>query len=133
MLQLPVHLLGILYVRLISALGANRMLTIGAAVSLVVNVLLNVFFMRRFGVAGIALSTACVYLVSCVFLGVASHRALLQHSQQLDLQAERQLAHFVEQHRAAGGLAEQAPALAGRARERALFVAEQLALHQRLG
>ena len=76
LLQLPVHLLGILYVRLISALEANRLLTIGSAVSLVVNILLNVLFMRWFGVTGIALSTAGVYAVSSIFLAIASHRRL---------------------------------------------------------
>lgn len=76
LLQLPVHLLGILYVRLISALRANRLLTISAAMCLVVNVALNVVFMRWIGVAGIALSTAVVYLVSCTFLGVSAHRCL---------------------------------------------------------
>ena len=76
LLQLPVHLLGILYVRLISALQANRLLTIGSAVNLTVNIALNVLFMRWFGVAGIALSTAGVYAVSCVFLAIAAHRRL---------------------------------------------------------
>lgn len=76
LLQFPVHLLGILYVRLISSLQANRLLTIGSAVNLTVNIALNIVFMRWFGVAGIALSTAGVYTVSCVFLAVASHRRL---------------------------------------------------------
>jgi len=76
LLQVPVHLLGILYVRMISALQANRLLTIGSAINLVVNIGLNVVFMRRYGVAGIALSTAAVYTVSCVYLAVAAHRRL---------------------------------------------------------
>lgn len=75
-LQVPGHLLGILYVRLISALQANRLLTIGAAINLVVNIGLNVVFMRRYGVAGIALSTAAVYAVSCAYLAVVAHRRL---------------------------------------------------------
>jgi len=76
LLQVPVHLLGILYVRLISALQANRLLTIGSAINLAVNVALNIVFMRRYGVAGIALSTAAVYTVSCVYLAIAAHRRL---------------------------------------------------------
>lgn len=76
LLQVPGHLLGILYVRLISALQANRLLTIGSAINLVVNIGLNIVFMRRYGVAGIALSTAAVYAVSCVYLAVAAHRRL---------------------------------------------------------
>jgi putative peptidoglycan lipid II flippase len=65
-----------LYVRLISALQANRLLTIGSAINLVVNIGLNVLFMRRYGVAGIALSTAVVYAVSCAYLAVVAHRRL---------------------------------------------------------
>jgi putative peptidoglycan lipid II flippase len=76
LLQVPGHLLGILYVRLISALQANRLLTIGSAINLVVNIGLNVLFMRRYGVAGIALSTAVVYAVSCAYLAVVAHRRL---------------------------------------------------------
>ncbi|MDQ8173535.1 MAG: lipid II flippase MurJ [Gemmatimonadota bacterium] len=76
LLQVPVHLLGILYVRLISALQANRLLTIGSAINLVVNIGLNIVFMRRYGVAGIALSTAAVYAVSCVYLAIVAHRRL---------------------------------------------------------
>ena len=76
LLQVPGHLLGILYVRLISALQANRLLMIGSAINLAVNVGLNVVFMRRYGVAGIALSTAAVYAVSYVYLAVVAHRRL---------------------------------------------------------
>ncbi len=76
LLQVPGHLLGILYVRLISALQANRLLTIGSAINLIVNIGLNIVFMRRYGVAGIALSTAAVYAVSCVYLAIVAHRRL---------------------------------------------------------
>jgi putative peptidoglycan lipid II flippase len=76
LLQLPGHLLGILYVRLISALQANRLLMVGSAINLVVNIGLNLVFMRRYGVAGIALSTAAVYGVSCVYLAFVAHRQL---------------------------------------------------------
>jgi len=75
-LQIPVHLLGILYVRLASALEANRLLTIGSAVNLVANVVFNVLFMRWYGVVGIALSTSGVYAVSCVYLVWAARRRL---------------------------------------------------------
>ena len=59
--------------------------------------------------------------------------ALLEHAQELGLQAERQLADLVEEQRAAVGHLEAAGLLFGRAGERALLVAEQLALDQRLG
>ena len=63
----------------------------------------------------------------------AAHLALLQRAQQLHLQRQRQLADLVEEERAAVGLLEQSLPLGGRAGERALRVAEQLALEQRLG
>lgn len=85
LLQIPVHLLGIVYVRLASALEANRLLTIGSAVNLVANIVLNVVFMRWYGARGIALSTACVYAVSCVYLVWAARRQLAQREQQATL------------------------------------------------
>ena len=66
-------------------------------------------------------------------LGLAadrSHRALLEHAQQLDLHLERHLADLVEKQRAAVGLDEQAGLVALRVRERAADVAEQLALER---
>ena len=56
--------------------------------------------------------------------------ALLQHAQQLGLQLQRDLADLVEKHRAAVGQLEPADPLADGAGERALLVAEQLALEQ---
>ena len=55
---------------------------------------------------------------------------LLQHAQQLRLRFERQLAHLVEEQRAAVGELEAPAALLGRAGERALLVPEELALDQ---
>jgi len=66
-LQIPFYTAGILVVRTISVLRANRILMIAAAINLVVNVLLNVALMPHFGVAGIALSTSTVYVVSFTF------------------------------------------------------------------
>ena len=67
-LQIPFYILGILAVRLISSLKSNYILMYGAAISLPLNIALNYVFMQWFGVSGIALSTACVYLVSFIFL-----------------------------------------------------------------
>lgn len=73
-LQIPFYLLGILFVRLISAAGSNHLLMVGALLNLALNVVLNYVFMQRLGVAGIALSTACVYCFSCGFLVIVSFR-----------------------------------------------------------
>jgi len=64
LLQLPFYMLGILGVRLISALAKNEILLKISFVNLVVNIIGNYLFMQYFGVAGIALSTAMVYLLS---------------------------------------------------------------------
>ncbi|HEX8096790.1 MAG TPA: lipid II flippase MurJ [Pyrinomonadaceae bacterium] len=66
-LQIPFYVAGILVVRLISALRANRVIMWAAALSLLLNVALNYLFMRRLGVAGIALSTSVVYLFSFAY------------------------------------------------------------------
>src|SRR5882724_1584146 len=59
--------------------------------------------------------------------------AILEHAQQFHLRRERHLAYFVEEDRAAVRQLEPSQATLGGARERALLVAEQLALEQRLG
>ena len=57
----------------------------------------------------------------------------LEHAQELGLQRDRQVADLVEEQRAAVRRGERALAIAGGAGERALDVAEQVALDQRLG
>src|SRR5690606_1006727 len=66
------------------------------------------------------------------FAADAHELALLEHAQQLRLRSARHLADLVEEERAAVGELEEAFALADRAGERALLVAEQLGLEQRL-
>jgi hypothetical protein len=58
---------------------------------------------------------------------------LLEHAQDLGLGHEREVGHLVEEQRAAVGQLEAALLAAGRAREGALLVAEQLGLQQGLG
>jgi putative peptidoglycan lipid II flippase len=66
LLQVPSYLIGILAVRLISAMGKNQILTFVAGVNMVLNVVFNWWFMQIWGVYGIALSTSMVYLVSTI-------------------------------------------------------------------
>ena len=77
-LQIPFYLAGIMVVRLISAMRANHILLWAAAINLTVNVVLNYLFMRWLGVAGIALSTAVVYLVSFIYCQIMLGRLLSQ-------------------------------------------------------
>jgi putative peptidoglycan lipid II flippase len=67
-LQIPFYLLGILVVRLISASKANHVLMWGAAINFCLNIGLNYLFMQWWGVAGIALSTSVVYMISLCYL-----------------------------------------------------------------
>lgn len=67
-LQIPFYIAGTLVVRLISSLRANHALLWGAAINMPMNIALNYLFMKKMGVAGIALSTSCVYLISFSFL-----------------------------------------------------------------
>jgi putative peptidoglycan lipid II flippase len=64
LLQLPFYVLGILGVRLISAMAKNKVLMHISFVNLIINIIGNYFFMQYLGVAGIALSTAIVYALS---------------------------------------------------------------------
>lgn len=66
--QIPFYIAGILLVRLISALRMNHILMLGAIISLILNIVLNYIFISQIGVAGIALSTSCVYMVSFLYL-----------------------------------------------------------------
>ena len=76
LLQVVFYLLGILFVRLISAMKANRILMCSAMISLPLNIVLNWVLMRYMGVSGIALSTALVYAVSLIFLSTMSYRMM---------------------------------------------------------
>ena len=80
-LQLPFYIASILVVRLISALQENRILFVGALISLPLNILLNYFFMWRYGISGIAMSTACVYAISFLFLSLMLKRKLTDRVQ----------------------------------------------------
>lgn len=77
-LEIPFYAAGIPLVRAISALRANHILTIGCAINLVTCVALNYVFGRWIGVAGIALSTSAVYVLSFVYALVMLRRLLLR-------------------------------------------------------
>jgi putative peptidoglycan lipid II flippase len=75
-LQLPFYVLGIFFVRLISAFKANHILMWGATISFVLNMILDYLFMKWLGVPGIALSTSLVYVVALGYLSTMSFRLL---------------------------------------------------------
>ena len=77
--QVPFLLTGIVLGRAISAIGQNRILTIGAFISLGVNIVGNYVLMQFLGAAGIALSTSVMYVISCLFLTIMLWYRLRNH------------------------------------------------------
>jgi putative peptidoglycan lipid II flippase len=63
-IQIPFYIGGIIVVRLIAAVQANRIVLWVSSINLAINITLNYLFMRWMGVAGIALSTSVVYMFS---------------------------------------------------------------------
>lgn len=82
LVQVPFYTLGMLFVRFLSAARRNELLLYGAGMSLVLDVVLNLVFMRYWGVAGIGLSTSIVYMCSFFYLMLSSLK-LLSESQEL--------------------------------------------------
>ena len=87
---------------------------------------------RRRGAPGPGASPARMRMLQRLRLIAADrqHLVVLQHAQQLDLHRQRDVGQLVEEDGAAVGQREQAGPRLGRAGERALDVAEQLALDQ---
>jgi putative peptidoglycan lipid II flippase len=77
-LQLPFFLLSLVLVRLLSALSLNRTVFVITTFNTVLNVVLNYVLMQRLGVAGIALSTTLVHLISTGLFAGAVVRRLRQ-------------------------------------------------------
>src|SRR5947209_3376182 len=77
-IQIPFYIVGMLFVRFLTSIRRSDVLMYASAINLALDVILNLVLMRRMGVAGIALSTSLVYLVSCLFLAACSVRLLAQ-------------------------------------------------------
>jgi putative peptidoglycan lipid II flippase len=76
LLQLPCHVAGLVAVRLLSAMNKNQIVALLGLFALLLNVAGNFFFSRWLGVAGIALSTSCVFAVLFGLLLSATSRAV---------------------------------------------------------
>lgn len=74
LLQVPFYVLGIMGVRLLSAVARNQILMKISFVNLFTNIVANYVFMLHFGVIGIALSTAMVYALSFGMIYVSLYR-----------------------------------------------------------
>ncbi|HEY2914918.1 MAG TPA: murein biosynthesis integral membrane protein MurJ [Candidatus Angelobacter sp.] len=75
-IQIPFYMCGMLFVRFLSSIRRNDVLMYGSAISLALDISLNLILMRKMGIAGIALSTSLVYIVAFVILGTLSVRLL---------------------------------------------------------
>ena len=79
-LQIPFLMLCTLLVRFLSAIRRNDLLMYGCAINLTVNITLNFALMKIWGVSGIAMSTAVVYMVSFMFLSACTLTLLARGS-----------------------------------------------------
>jgi putative peptidoglycan lipid II flippase len=79
-LQIPFYILGIMGVQLLHAVSANRILMWISIANFFTNIVGNYVFMRYWGVAGIALATAIVYLLSmtAILYAVSTRLAALE-------------------------------------------------------
>jgi putative peptidoglycan lipid II flippase len=77
-IQIPFYICGMLFVRFLSAIRRNDLLMYASALNLAVDIVLNLILMRYWGVAGIALSTSLVYVVSFTFVAVCTVKILSQ-------------------------------------------------------
>jgi putative peptidoglycan lipid II flippase len=88
-LQIPFYIASVLMSRVVVSLQASKFILVAAAFSLTANIIFNAILMRYIGVAGIALSTAIVYLLSCVMLTTYLLRALRRLALQPQLKGVR--------------------------------------------
>lgn len=71
-LQIPFFVCSMLLVRFLSAMRRNDLLMYASIVNFVLDVVLNLVLMRRWGIAGIALSTSLVFFTSFLFVAICS-------------------------------------------------------------
>lgn len=74
--QIPFFIAAVFVVRLVNSLGINHILMWGSAINLAANIIGNYVFSELIGVAGLALSTSCVYLISFTFLYIFTNKHL---------------------------------------------------------
>lgn len=82
-IQIPFYIWVTLFVRFLSSVRRNDVLMYGAAISLLLDIVFNVVFMRILGIAGIALSSSLVY--ACLSLLLVAWTAMLLARQRFPL------------------------------------------------
>jgi putative peptidoglycan lipid II flippase len=81
--QIPFYAVGLLYIRLLTALNRNDLVMASALINLTLDVIFNIICIRFFGLPGIALSTSLFYAGSLLFVVFVCGRALRKASQAL--------------------------------------------------
>ncbi|MDB6140350.1 MAG: virulence factor family protein [Verrucomicrobiaceae bacterium] len=84
-LQIPFYIASLIMSRVVIALQGSWFTLVTAVISLTGNIIFNFIFMRWYGVAGIALSTAMVYAVSTLMLTLYLLRSIARLTRE-DLQ-----------------------------------------------
>ena len=79
-LQIPFSLMTLIFIRALSAIHANHILTMAAVMNVIVNVILNYIFSRYMGVSGLALSTACVAAMASAFCYFSLRRLVVRET-----------------------------------------------------
>jgi len=87
-IQIPFYLMGMLLVRFLSSLKRNDVLMYGSAINLILDIILNLVFMKFFGIAGIALSTSAVYVASFLYLSLWVVKLIRQETGRKSVLAE---------------------------------------------
>jgi putative peptidoglycan lipid II flippase len=75
-IQIPFYIGSMLFIRFISSVRRNDVLMYASAINLVLDVVLNLALMRVWNVAGIAVSTSIVYVISFLIVSIWSIRYL---------------------------------------------------------
>jgi putative peptidoglycan lipid II flippase len=84
-LQIPFYIGGILLARLHSSMRNSHILMWGSIINVVINIVFNYIFMHWLGVAGIALSTSIVYIISFSYLYLMFKKELECNIKQKDV------------------------------------------------
>jgi len=76
LLQVPLYMVSMLFVRLVSAFKANHLMLWGNVINLCLCIALTYVFMQWLGVVGVALAISLMFIVSCGFLILVSLRLI---------------------------------------------------------
>jgi putative peptidoglycan lipid II flippase len=82
-IQIPFYVWSMLFVRFITAVRRNDILMYTSGINLVLDVVLNLVLMRVWRVAGIALSTSIMYIVSFLIVSAWTARFLARERYRL--------------------------------------------------